>query len=126
MTRDAFGNELPPGEEPEFDEAALVAAEQAKQERAEQLRALDRVQSIAYVLKDPAGRQFLWDLMARGEVFGGSFDADPYKAAFNEGKRQFAVAIFALIDHHNFYLMQCEHREREARYHVMPTEKETP
>lgn len=121
--KDAWGNELP---DDEADELTSDELDRLEYERIEHTREIDHVEAVKAALSTRQSRQFIWDVMAMGEVFGGAFDPDPYKAAFKEGKRQIAAAIFRMIDPVTFYTMQVEHQEREARYHVTPTEpKET-
>jgi hypothetical protein len=50
------------------------------------------------VFDGAAGKAVLSDLMARGMVLQSTFNSDPMKAAYNEGKRSIALYIHNMLD----------------------------
>ena len=64
-----------------------------------------------------------WDWLARCGVLSASFDRDPGKMAFNEGRRDAGLWMLAQLETHRpgaFALMQAEHEAREQRYEAIP------
>lgn len=49
------------------------------------------------VMSTPQGRRVLWGIMVSARTFGTSFDDNPYKTAYNEGKRAIGQEIYADI-----------------------------
>lgn len=50
------------------------------------------------VFDGPAGKAVLQDLYVRGMLMQTTYNSDPMKAAFNEGKRSLALYIFNMLD----------------------------
>jgi hypothetical protein len=50
------------------------------------------------VFDGPAGKAVLADLMRRGGLLAPSYNADPLRMAFNEGKRIIALHIHSMLD----------------------------
>lgn len=55
------------------------------------------VNDYRQVMSTPAGRRVLWAIMVSAKTFGTSFDENPYKTAYNEGKRAVGQEIYADI-----------------------------
>lgn len=103
----------------EFGERRRVAHSQARANA----RDIDRQNAAIFALSDRNGRKLIWDWLAHCGVFGASFDRDPGKMAFNEGRRDVGLWILAQIEaeHPGTYaVMQREHHEREMRYAAIP------
>jgi len=50
------------------------------------------------VFDGPAGKAVLADIMRSGGLMAPSFNPDPMRAAFNEGKRNLALHIHNMLD----------------------------
>jgi len=50
------------------------------------------------VFDGPAGKVVLADLMRRGGLLATSYNSDPIRMAFNEGKRSIALHIHNMLD----------------------------
>ena len=86
-------------------------------------RDIDRQNSLLYVLSEPSGRKAMWDWLSHCGVLGASFDRDPGKMAFYEGRRDVGLWMLAQLEseHSGAYaLMQSENHERELRYAAIP------
>lgn len=86
-------------------------------------REIDEQNAAIFVLSDKNGRKLVWDWLARCGVFGASFDRDPGKMAFNEGRRDTGLWLLAILEAEYpgaYALMQREHNEREQRYAAIP------
>ncbi len=55
------------------------------------------VNDYRQVMSTPAGRRVLWAIMVTAKTFGTSFDDNPYRTAYNEGKRAVGQEIYADI-----------------------------
>lgn len=65
----------------------------------------------------------VWDWLARCGVLSASFDRDPGKMAFNEGRRDAGLWMLAQLETEYpgaFALMRSEHEAREQRYDLIP------
>lgn len=66
-----------------------------QQQRERQLR---REAFILELMASIAGREFIWDLLSKANVFAISFvPGQPDLTAFNEGKRNFGLALLAEV-----------------------------
>ena len=82
----------------------------------------DREEALSFVLSDPRGRAFVWEILGQTGLFGASFTGDQLTTAFNEGKRHIGIGMFAEAISMRpavFGEMQAENATRVLRYHVM-------
>lgn len=71
---------------------------QTAERKGEQKRARDGdLADLLYVMTDPAGRRFMHKLLSASGLYRTSFDADPHKTSFNEGRRNIGLALMADI-----------------------------
>lgn len=82
-------------------------------------REIDRHSAVAFLLSDRNGRKAVWDWLSHCGILGASFDRDPVRTAFNEGRRDVGLWMLAQLEIEHpgaFALMRQEHQDREMRY----------
>ncbi|ECF1703347.1 hypothetical protein E1B77_20810 [Salmonella enterica subsp. enterica] len=94
------------------DEIQLEELERKQREREER-----DAEDIRHVLSTDKGRRVIWWLLEKGCVFSSTFNADPHIAAFSEGQRNLALAVFSRVmaacpEH---YLQMAEEASREEK-----------
>lgn len=55
----------------------------------------DHLAHLTRVMSDPAGREYLYDLLASLHIYSTSFSTDPLIMAFNEGQRNVGIRLTA-------------------------------
>ncbi|ENC2022860.1 hypothetical protein ABKE32_000486 [Escherichia albertii] len=93
------------------DDSRLAGQEQRHREREQR-----DTDDIRQVMSTDAGRRVIWWLLERGKVFSTTFHADPHIAAFNEGQRNLALAMFSRVmaaSPDNYLLMAAEASKEE-------------
>lgn len=108
-----------PIDDDEYDERRQIAHSEVRA----RAREIDRQNAILFVLSGAQGRKAMWDLLSHCGVFGASFDRDPGKMAFNEGRRDVGIWLLAQLEgeHPGAYAaMRAEHEAREMRYDLIP------
>lgn len=68
-----------------------------KAEAAKGLREMASRDVLKAVLSTPAGRNWMWDLLAVGHLYETSFDHEPLTMAFREGERNFALRLLMQV-----------------------------
>lgn len=90
-------------------------------------RQQDLDEAVSFVISDPRGRAFLWEVLSRTRLFSASMTGDAMTTAFNEGRRDIGINLFAealTLRPRVFSEMQDEHATRAMRYHVIPRNQE--
>lgn len=108
-----------PEEDDEYAERKRVAHGEMRARAREQ----DRQNAITFALSDRNGRKAVWDWLSHCGILGASFDRDPGKMAFNEGRRDVGLWMLAQLESEHpgaFALMRQEHQDREQRYENIP------
>ena len=80
-------------------------------------RELQSKAALRKFLCEPAGRMWMWDLLARCGVYHPSFSTDPLVMAFNEGRRDvgnFLAGQINRIDPEIFVKMATENRGEKS------------
>jgi len=84
-------------------------------QKTKRIRELQTKGALRTLLSDPAGRMWMWDLLARCGVFHLSFSTDPLQMAFNEGHRDVGNQLLGEVNRISpeFYMkMQIENGEK--------------
>ena len=106
-----YGGGYGEGEEEAEDRAQVAMAEKIEQ---------DRRAAMDFVMSNPRGRQFVWDLLGRCGLMHTTFAGErTHDAAFHEGKRQVALALLADVEDlypSAYGVMHAEAAERLIRY----------
>lgn len=97
-------------------------------EQAQANRDDDNANRMAFMLRSPHGRAYIWDQLSQCGVFGASFAGErPLTTAFHEGRRDIGIRLLAEVlafDANALTLMQAEDTERQKRYHVIAQERD--
>ena len=123
------------------DDRALVrnAADKKQIEKAGKQQRLERQRELDYVravVATPAGRAFMWNLLAYCRTFSSVFDPEATSMAFKTGRQDvghFVMAEISEADPDKFLLMMQESQQREkqrnavvdATHRSSPTDEET-
>jgi len=70
----------------------------AQRQKSKKTRDLQTKTALRTLLSDPAGRMWMWDLLARCGVFHLSFSSDALRMAFNEGRRDIGNQLLGDIN----------------------------
>ena len=66
-----------------------------RREKTAKTARLQRNEDFRWLMADPRGRRFVWDLLARAGLFRSSLAASPELTAFNEGRRDLGLGVLA-------------------------------
>lgn len=83
-----------------------------------ELRRQESMAALSWVLSEAKGRRFMWDFLARSNVFAVTFTGEALTGAFNEGRRNLGLLYVDLIMAEfpqQWTQMQAEAMERQAR-----------
>jgi hypothetical protein len=78
--------------------AAYDAGDRRHVERREKIAKTARLQrneDFRWLMGDPRGRRFVWDLLAKAGLFRSSLASTAELTAFNEGRRDVGLAVLA-------------------------------
>lgn len=67
------------------------------QQKRQRERAERDAEDIRQVMSTESGRRVVWAVLEQGKVFAATFAIDPCVTAFNEGKRNLALALFSRV-----------------------------
>ena len=66
-----------------------------RREKTAKTARLQRNEEFRWLMGDPRGRRFVWDLLAKAGLFRSSLGISPELTAFNEGRRDLGLAVLA-------------------------------
>jgi len=67
------------------------------------------------IMKTADGREWMWDHLARCNVFAQTYTSDTHDTAFNEGRRSIGLRLLADLQEHVFTQYQQMEAEAMAR-----------
>ena len=95
----------------DFDESPVSQEAEKKRKELEQRE----INDIRHVMAGPQGRRVVWSILEKGRVFSSTFSPDQAIAAFNEGQRNIALALFQRVMTHcpEKYLVMADEASKE-------------
>ena len=97
-------------------DVALLEARSAEAEEKARVERLTELGDFKWIVSNKRGRRFVWRLLEQAGVFRLSFTpGDQALTTFNEGRRNFGLQVWAMIQEHapeSYALMLSERNDR--------------